>query len=69
MDILARYLPDNMHAASYTWKFSGRVLDMEKTLDENRIFDEDHKLEELRLNTDLFIPEIFLYFNDDLTEV
>lgn len=68
MDILVRYLQDNAHAASYTWKFAKCVLDMEKTLCENGIPDQDGELEELLLNTRDFIPELFLYFNDDLTE-
>ncbi len=67
-DILVRYLQCNAHAASYTWKFAKRCLDMEKTLEENGIPDEDAELEELLLNVDDFIPEIFLYYNDDLTE-
>ncbi|BHF59052.1 Cytochrome b5 domain-containing protein 1 [Sparganum proliferum] len=68
LEIMSRYLKCNRHAASYTWKFKGQVLDMEKTLAENGIPDEDAELEELLLNTDDFIPEIFLYYNDDLTE-
>lgn len=30
----------NVHAASYTWKRLGKVLDMNKTLQENGIADE-----------------------------
>ena len=41
---------------------------MNKTLEENGIVDEDRLLEELLLNVDDFIPEILLYYNDDLTE-
>ena len=36
-DIQNRYLTFNFHASSYTWKFLGRVLDMEKTLNDNQI--------------------------------
>lgn len=68
LDILSRYLPWNAHAASYTWKHAGDVLDMNKTLEENGIKDEDSLLEELLLNVDDFIPELLLYYNDDLTE-
>ncbi|EUB65110.1 Cytochrome b5 domain-containing protein 1 [Echinococcus granulosus] len=68
LDILARYLPCNAHAASYTWKYGQEVLDMNKTLTENGIPDEEELLEELLLNVDDFIPEILLYYNDDLTE-
>jgi len=34
-DIRERYLKYNSNAKSYTWKSSGRVLNMEKTLEEN----------------------------------
>lgn len=67
-EILQRYLHYNAHARSYTWKHDGVVLDMSKTLDENNIPDDDHELQELRLDPDQFIPAIQLYFNDDLTE-
>lgn len=39
-EILDRYLIHNFHAASYTWKRLGNVLDMRKNLDENGIEDE-----------------------------
>lgn len=32
-EILDRYLSINVHAASYTWKRLGQVLDMSKNLD------------------------------------
>ncbi|VDL59339.1 unnamed protein product [Hymenolepis diminuta] len=68
LDILERYLECNAHAASYTWRYADEVLDMDKTLEENGIADKDDMLEELLLNVDNFIPEILLYYNDDLTE-
>ncbi|VDQ17183.1 unnamed protein product [Trichobilharzia regenti] len=61
-DILVRYLKFNAHAASYTWKYNGVVLDMEKTLEENNVKEETQDIE------DLFMPQIYLYYNDDLTE-
>ena len=42
-EILDRYLEHNCHAASYTWKRLGKVLDMGKNLDKNGI--RDDKLE------------------------
>ena len=39
-EILDRYLDYNAHAASYTWKRLGKVLDMDSTLQENHIPDE-----------------------------
>ncbi|CAH8485630.1 unnamed protein product [Schistosoma turkestanicum] len=61
-DILVRYLKFNSHAASYTWKYDDTVLDMEKTLEENNIKEEIQDIE------DSFMPQIYLYYNADLTE-
>lgn len=61
-EILARYICYNAHASSYTWKFNGMVLDMEKTLEENGVKEETQDIE------DRFMPQIYLYYNDDLTE-
>jgi hypothetical protein len=61
-DIQNRYMAFNFHAASYTWKFLGRVLDMNKTLDENAI----PELEVSEIASD--VPVLHVYFNDDLTE-
>lgn len=68
-EILRRYLPYNAHAASYTWKYDGVPLDMDKNLEQNQIPDEDEEFYELNLDGDMFIPAILLYFNDDLTEL
>lgn len=66
-EILDRYLEINCHAASYTWKRLGRVLDMAKTLEQNDIEDERDEMIQLGMKTDEYIPAIHLYFNDDLT--
>ncbi|KAM7376796.1 hypothetical protein PAMA_013532 [Pampus argenteus] len=66
--ILQRYLHCNSHACSYTWKHDGASLDMSRTLTENNIPNDDHQLEQLRLDHSLFTPAILLHFNDDLTE-
>ncbi|KAM7366730.1 hypothetical protein PAMP_016139 [Pampus punctatissimus] len=66
--ILQRYLHYNSHTCSYTWKHDGASLDMSRTLSENNIPNDDHQLEQLRLDHSLFIPAIFLHFNDDLTK-
>ncbi|XP_022254167.1 cytochrome b5 domain-containing protein 1-like isoform X1 [Limulus polyphemus] len=68
-EILYRYLTFNCHAASYTWKYQGRPLDMTKTLEENGIPDRSCEIESLRLDEDDFHPFIHIYFNDDLTEM
>ena len=66
-EILIRYLPYNDHAASYTWKVSGRPLDMELTLAENGIDDDTDEFKRLEIDDNLYIPTIHLYYNDDLT--
>ena len=66
-EILDRYLDKNVHAASYTWKRMGKVLDMAKNLEKNDIPDERDELLELGMQPDEYIPAIHLYFNDDLT--
>ena len=66
-EILDRYLELNCHAASYTWKRLGRPLDMERTLEENDIFDESEEYVDLNMDEECYIPCIHLYFNDDLT--
>ena len=66
-EILDRYTEKNVHAASYTWKRSGVVLDMSKNLEQNGIVDEREELLELGMQPEDYIPAIHLYFNDDLT--
>ena len=41
---------------------------MNKTLEENGIFDEDEEFYKLSMDDDQYLPAIGLYFNDDLTE-
>ena len=67
-EIQDRYLKYNAHAASYTWKYNGRNLDMNKTLEENGVTDESEEFYKLRMNNEQFLPAMHLYFNDDLTE-
>lgn len=47
----------------------GKNLDMDKTLEENGVKDEADDLYDLSLNEHEWIPEIQVYFNDDLTEL
>lgn len=68
-EILHRYLPHNAHAASYTWKYEGRNLKMECTLEENGILDEEEEFDYLNMDGALHTPAVLLYFNDDLTEL
>ncbi|XP_069113924.1 cytochrome b5 domain-containing protein 1-like [Argopecten irradians] len=67
-EILDRYVKYNAHAASYTWKYDGRNLDMSMTLEDNQIPDEDEEFYKLSMNDDTFLQAIHLFFNDDLTE-
>jgi hypothetical protein len=67
-EILDRYLKYNAHAASYTWKYDKHNLDMKKTLEENKIADDDAEFYELSMNDNSYLQAIHLYFNDDLTE-
>ena len=66
-EILDRYLVFNDHAASYTWKRLGKVLNMKGTLALNGIPDETEECLELGIDPDEYIPAVHLYFNDDLT--
>lgn len=67
-EILSRYLKYNAHAESYTWKYEGQVLDMDKTLTENGIVDDDPDFYTLRMRDDQYLQSVVLYYNDDLTE-
>ena len=67
-EILQRYLKYNQHAASYTWKYDGEVLDMDKTLEENGVRDDDADFDRLKMRDDSYLQSIMLYYNDDLTE-
>ncbi|KAL5013710.1 hypothetical protein ScPMuIL_007980 [Solemya velum] len=67
-EILERYRKYNAHAGSYTWKYNGTNLNMENTIEENGIADEDEEFYKLSMNDDTFLQAIHLYFNDDLTE-
>ncbi len=69
-EVLERYLAINAHAGSYTWKrhdTGTKMLDMQRTLDENGINDESEEFEKLGLPADYYVPAVHLYFNDDLT--
>jgi len=71
--IQERYVSFNNHAGSYTWKRltdDGEkflVMDMDKTLEENGVVDEDLDFEKLAIEDDFYTPVIHLYYNDDLT--
>lgn len=67
-EIQDRYFVHNKHAGSYTWKRLGKVMNMDKTLEDNGMKDETEEFVRLGIDPDDHIPVIHLYFNDDLTE-
>lgn len=67
-EIRDRYLVFNAHATSYTWKRLGKPLNMQKTLEENGMKDEQDEFMRLGIDPDDHIPVLHLYFNDDHTE-
>lgn len=40
---------------------------MEKTLEENDVFDEAPEFERLAIDDDFYVPVVHLYYMDDLT--
>lgn len=68
LEIMQRYTPYNSHANSYVWKYHGKKMQMDKTLEENRVKDESEEFYELGMDEDEFLPPITLHFSDDLTE-
>ena len=47
------------------WVFT--PLDMEMTLSENGVPDEEYDFEVLSINSDYYHPVVHLYYNDDLS--
>lgn len=68
IEIQRRYKKHNRHAGSYTWKYDGKLLDMSATLEDNGIKDESAEFSRLRIRRDKFLPELHVFWNDDLTE-
>ena len=66
-EIVGRYQALNQHATSYTWKHHGAALDLARTLADNGIADQAAEFARLAIDEDPHIPEIQIYFNDDLT--
>lgn len=57
-----RYVEFNEHAKGYMWKRLGGLLDMNLTLQENGVKDEEEVFDKLGMNSDLWLPVIHLYF-------
>jgi hypothetical protein len=61
-----RYQIYNTHSHSYTWKHLTRVLDTNKTLDENGVEELSTEFDRLGIDRNEFVPELQCYYNDDL---
>ncbi|KPJ19121.1 Cytochrome b5 domain-containing protein 1 [Papilio machaon] len=66
--IMMRYLPHNAHMHSYTWCHLGKPLKYHRTLEQNKVYDERDRFSEVALPENIYVPDILLYYNDDLTE-
>lgn len=60
--IQERYTAINAHAKGYMWKRLSSLLDMNLTLHENGIIDEDSLFDSLGMNNEHWLPVIHLYF-------
>lgn len=49
---------------SYTWKFEGKDLNLDLTLTENGIPDEQDRFATCGLPDDYYVPCLMCYFND-----
>lgn len=71
-DIKERYVVFNHNASSYTWKIlnNGNFLTLktDKTLEENGIKDESKDFLKLGVDEEAFLPNLLIYYNDDLHE-
>ena len=65
--IQERYLESNEHAKGYMWKRLGGLLDMNLTLQENGVKDEEEMFDKLGMNSDQWLPVIHLYFRYSLS--
>jgi hypothetical protein len=57
-----RYTAINAHAKGYMWKRLTTLLDMNLTLEENGVPDEDAMFDQLGMNNEQWLPVIHLYF-------
>lgn len=69
-DIRNRYMIYNLNSNSYTWKalIAGEFvsLKLDLTLAQNGISDETESFSRLGMDEDFNIPNIHIYYNDDL---
>lgn len=71
-DIKSRYLEYNKNSSSYTWKTliddEYVVLKPHLTLEENGIADEADNYLKLGMDEDFYLPNLLIFYNDDLHE-
>ncbi len=69
-EIENRYARWNKHTTSYTWKYNGVCVNMEETMAANGLEDETAVFHALSINErdPVCIPELHVYYNDDLSE-
>ncbi len=69
-DVRNRYMEYNLNSNSYTWKalINGEfvLLKLELTLEQNGIKDESESFVRLGMDEDFTVPNIHIYYNDDL---
>jgi hypothetical protein len=72
-DIKNRYIEYNRNSNSYTWKIlnpQGQFITLKSdlTLEQNGIADESDNYMKLGIDEDLYLPNLLIYYNDDLNE-
>ncbi|RYH04822.1 hypothetical protein EON65_46380 [archaeon] len=71
-DIKNRYFEYNFNSISYTWKTLGGndyvVLNNNRTLEENGIKDESEMYLKLGMDDEFYLPNLLIFYNDDLHE-
>ncbi len=72
-DIKNRYIDYNRNSNSYTWKIlnaQGQFITLKSdlTLEQNGIPDESDNYMKLGIDEDLYLPNLLIYYNDDLNE-
>ncbi len=69
-DVRNRYMEYNLNSNSYTWKalIGGEfvLLKLDLTLEQNGIKDESESFLRLGMDEDFNVPNIHIYYNDDL---
>lgn len=62
-EIVERYCLINSHGKEYEWKRLGNSLDMNLTLEQNNIPDEQHLFNQLQIENDYYYPALHIYYS------